>query len=555
MRKFAVVAWLLVIVAGCSPAVSVTPTVGTNTVESVVAPAAVSETPDFYPSLTPVPSTDMPSSATGITMSTLSPTVDLVIEPTLALSTPQPVDSVTAESTIQPTFQPTVLPTALPVASLTVESTALPTAPPSSASPAVWEQDITLNTYGWQDALVPTEPNDPAYPYPRLDFDAVTGPVPRVYRAVFIQNAYVQLVVVPELGGRLLRWTDRATGRQLLYANPVIKPTRWGYRGWWLATGGIEWAFPTEEHGLNEYRPWQYELLWNGVRVWDTDDRTGMGVEVTIRLDGAHNSFALIPRITNLTAQPHAYQFWANAMLTLSDDADKLHPNVPSPDLTFILPDDAVTVHATDDGSLPGPGGQMAWPVHGGRDFSRYSEWHKYLGIFAHPARAGFVGAYDLGNDQGIVRVFPHTTATGVKLFCLGDLSSSLWTEDGSRYFELWAGLTPTFWDHWTLQPGASVTWTEYWYPVSGIGGYNWANAEAAIRLLHSGDEAAVAVATSRALNGTVVLRRGGGEVQRWDVSIAPGRPFRASGGPAPGGGDWGVQVLESGTVVAQMGP
>jgi len=119
----------------------------------------------------------------------------------------------------------------------------------------------------------------------------------------------------------------------------------------------------------------------------------------------------------------------------------------------------------------------------------------------------------------------------------------------------LWGGLTPTFWETWTLQPGASVAWTERWYPVSGLGGYNWANEEAAIRLLPSGEGAEVAVVTTRALNGTVVLRRGGGEVQRWGAFIAPGQPFRAVGGPASGGGDWGVQVLVGGTVIAQMGP
>ncbi len=121
--------------------------------------------------------------------------------------------------------------------------------------------------------------------------------------------------------------------------------------------------------------------------------------------------------------------------------------------------------------------------------------------------------------------------------------------------FELWGGLTPTFWDYQTLQPGASVTWTERWYPVSGIGGYNWANEEAAIRLVPSGDSAEVAVATSRALSGTLVLRRGGGEVQRWEAFIAPGQSFRATGSPTSSSGDWGVQVLDGDTVIAQMGP
>ena len=468
-----------------------------------------------------------------------TPPPDQSPTPPLDQSPTPPLDDPTTRPTDQPTTRPSDQPTTRP--------SDRPTTPPVSP-PAVWEQDITLDTYGWHEALVPTGPGNPAYPYPRLDFDAVTGPAPRTYRAVFVQNSYVRLVVVPELGGRILRWTDRTTGRQLFYANPVVKPTRWGYRGWWLATGGMEWAFPTEEHGLNEYRPWQYELLWNGVRVWDTEDRTGLTVQVTISLDAEHSYFTLAPRITNPTTEPQPYQFWANAMLTLSEH------NVPPPDLTFILPDDAVTVHATGDGSLPGPGDQISWPVHGGRDFSRYSEWRRYLGIFAHPAQAGFVGAYAPGSDQGIVRVFPHTVATGVKIFCMGDLSSDLWTDDGSRYFELWAGLTPTFWDYWTLQPGGTVAWVERWYPVSGIGGYNWANEEAAVRLIPSGDSAELAVAATRALNATVVLRRGGGEVQRWEALIAPGHPFWATGGPASGG-DWGVQVLAGGAVVAQLGP
>lgn len=507
---------LFALVAACSPATLASPTVRLGTAE----PPAVAHV--AAATLTPLP-----------TPSRLPPT-----------STPLPATS----------------PLPIPSTPSTPSLPSLPPLPPTSpdptplllSAPAVWEQDITLDTYGWHDALVPTNPDDPIYPYPRLDFDAVTVPVPRTYRAVFIQNSYVQLVVVPELGGRILRWTDRTTGRQLFYANPVVKPTRWGYRGWWLATGGMEWAFPTEEHGLNEYRPWQYQLLWNGVRVWDAEDRTGMTVEVTVWLDAEHNYFAVAPRITNPTGEPQRYQFWANAMLALSGG------NAPSSDLIFILPDDAVTVHATGDGGLPGPGGQMTWPVHGGRDFSRYAEWHRYLGVFAHPAQAGFAGAYDLGSDQGIVRVFPHTVATGVKIFCMGDLSSGLWTDDGSRYFELWGGLTPTFWDYWTLQPGASVAWTERWYPVSGIGGYNWADEEAAVRLAPSGDSVEIAVATTRALNATVALRRGGGEVQRWDAFIAPGQPFCATGGPALGAGDWGLQILAGGAVVAvvaQMGP
>lgn len=502
--------------------------------------------------------------------------------PPLATATPSPVPTVTLAATLRgstpasapteagpgteaelssPTATPFPTRTATHTFTSTFEATAQvltgtpvpPTSTPTPTSlapvaPTTWEQEITLNTYAWQQALVPSNPDDPFYPYPRLDFGQVGGPTPRTYRAVFIQNRYVQLVVVPELGGRILRWTDRITGRLLTYANPVIKPTRWGYRGWWFATGGIEWAFPTEEHGLNEYRPWQYERLRDGVRVWDTDDRTGLTVEVTIRLDAEHSYVTINPRITNPTATPQPYQFWANAMLTLSGR------NTPSPALIFILPDNAVTVHSTGDNSLPGPGGVMNWPVHNGRDFSSYSEWRRYLGVFADPALLGFVGAYDLESDQGFVRVFPHTLARGVKIFCLGDLDPALWTDDHSRYFEIWGGLTPTFWAYWTLEPGATVSWTERWYPVSGMGGYNWANEEAAVRLTPLGATAELAVMTTRLLDAVVVLRRGGVEVQRWSARIGPGQPFRAVGEPSAAVGEWGLQVWADGSVLAQFG-
>jgi hypothetical protein len=427
--------------------------------------------------------------------------------------------------------------------------TAGPTFTPAPPPVAVWEGTITLPTYGWEQALVPTTPDDPAYPYPRLDFAAVTGPAPRIYTAVFIQNDYVQLAVVPELGGRILRWTDRTTGRQLFYANPVVKPTRWGYRGWWFATGGIEWAFPTEEHGLNEYRPWEYQLLWNGVRVWDTEDRTGMTVEVTIQLPAGSSRVAITPHITNPTSEAQSFQFWANAMLTLSG------VNAPSPDLTFVLPASQVILHSTGDGSLPAPGSAMDWPVHAGRDFSRYAEWRSYLGVFApQAADAGFAGAYDLGADQGIVRVAP-SWVRGVKIFCLGDLGSELWTDDGSRYFELWTGLTQSFWDETTLQPGGSVGWTEHWYAVSGLGGYTWANAEAAVRLAPVGDGTQVAVTTVTPRQVVVVLRRGGVEVDRWETTIGPGQPLRTSSG-AGGSGAWGLQVFDSTeTLLIQVGP
>jgi hypothetical protein len=150
---------------------------------------------------------------------------------------------------------------------------------------------LTLATYGYEAAFLPTTPDDPVYPYPRLEHGSVSSPQPRSYRALVLENDYVALTILPELGGRIYRWVDKATGRRLLYENPVVKPTQWGYRGWWLAAGGIEWAFPVEEHGLNEWRPWhagvQQTAEGIAITVSDTEDRTGMTVGATIALDAS----------------------------------------------------------------------------------------------------------------------------------------------------------------------------------------------------------------------------------------------------------------------------
>lgn len=397
---------------------------------------------------------------------------------------------------------------------------------------------------------MPTGPEDAIYPYPRLDHQAVAPPAPHIYRAVVLENGYTRVTVLPEIGGRVLYWDDKQTGNRLTYANPVIKPTTWGFRGWWLATGGIEWAFPTDEHGLNEWRPWQYQVLsgegWRGVRVWDVDDVTGMKVEVTLRLYAGRSTLIIAPRITNTTDQPHAFQFWINAMLTLSGN------NAPSSALHFWVPTSQMTVHSTGDGSLPGSGASIDWPVYAGRDFSRYAEWTSYLGLFATEAR-GAVAAYDEAADQGVVRVYPAHVASGVKLFCLGDLPSHLFTDDGSRYFELWGGYTRTFWDNALLPAGSSVAWEEQWYPVRATGGLSWANGEMAASLRWADAGIDVGLYAPAVIDVHLVFRQNATAVVEWDVVVGPGQPFRTHY-PAEGAG-WDLQLWRGGVLIAQIGP
>jgi hypothetical protein len=404
-------------------------------------------------------------------------------------------------------------------------------------------------TFGYQQALAPSGKDDPIYPYPHLDWGKVGPPAPQAYRAIILENSYTQATILPELGGRIWRIVDKTTGRTVTYQNPVVKPTEWGYRGWWLATGGIEWCLPVEEHGLNEYRPWQATISGAAVTVSDHEDRTGLDVAVTISLDAAHSYVTIQPRVTNSTGSPQKMQFWVNAMLALSG-------NRVTDSTRLILPSSQVTVHSTGDDSLPGSGSKMDWPVFKGRDLSRYANWRGYLGFFASPAAGGdFVGAYDTSSDQGIVRVFPAGIARGIKFFGGKGIDPATWTNDGSTYLELWGGLLPTFWDDTTIQPGQTFSWTERWYPVSGLGqGFDAANATAALRLASQGDSVSVGVATSVNLNGQVKLWQNGQEAATWPVAVGPGRAYNRQW-PMVGGPSSAVKLQlldQAGNVVAE---
>lgn len=317
------------------------------------------------------------------------------------------------------------LPTASPAESVAFLPLIYQAPPP----PSFYITTITIPTYGYENGFYPTQPDDPIYPYPRLNFSLVGPKAARVYQMVVMENSYIAVAILPELGGRLYRWVDKTTGRHLLYENPVVKPATWGYRGWWLSTGGMEWAFPVDEHGLNEWRPWDYQIERQGDRlsiiVSDVESRTGMLVGTTISLDGRHSYVQIEPWAINHTSQPHAYQLWLNGMLTLGG----YHV---SRQTEFILPVNQVMLHSTDDDTLPPPGSWLDWPVHNGQDLSRYENWQGYLGFFNPTTANSFTGLYDHEAGQGIVRAFGADGPIGGKIFAPATLPPWLWTDDDS---------------------------------------------------------------------------------------------------------------------------
>jgi len=69
----------------------------------------------------------------------------------------------------------------------------------------------------------------------------------RVWRTLNLENEYLRVSVLPDLGGRLWRCVDKSNGISMFYANPTLKFAQVAYRGAW-ATFGIEFNFPVSHN-------------------------------------------------------------------------------------------------------------------------------------------------------------------------------------------------------------------------------------------------------------------------------------------------------------------
>ncbi len=341
----------------------------------------------------------------------------------------------------------------------------------------VYTTTLTIPTYPYADYLQTRYSYEFNMTYSWLDWQAYNAPgrvpSPQDYTAIIIENPWLRLTILPELGGRLYGLTVKATGEQLLYQNPVIKPTQWGppEQGWWLAAGGIEWCLPVDEHGYEWGIPWEYDTVVSDqgatVILWDSEASDRVRTRVTIHLPADQAAVQITPRLENPTGAPITLKFWSNAMLAPG------WPNTVGPELRFTLPTDQVTVHSRGDDYIPGPGEPMSWPVYSGVNLARLGNWHQWLGVFIRPqASLGWAGAYDEAALRGAARIFPREIAVGVKAFGLGwsaPLDPELWTDDDSMYVELHGGPSPTFWDAITLAAGQSLQWTDTWMPLRDL--------------------------------------------------------------------------------------
>lgn len=424
--------------------------------------------------------------------------------------------------------------------------------------------EIAIPTYPYAKYLSPaTDPASADYPlrvFDRAAYEAAQPrPAPARYRLITLENRYLKIEFLPDLGGRIYGLTFKPTGSQEFYQNPVVKPTAWGPpspprpagANWWLAAGGMEFGFPVEEHGYEYGAVWGFDNVITPAGGYMvslfTRDPQRPHVVVDVTLEPGEAFFTMRVRIINPLPEAFRFKWWHNAGLAPGPQ------NSVGEALHFIWPVTRASIHSTGDATLGAPGEQIDWPVHDGRDLSSLANWTSYLGVFESPAAQGdFTAVYDTAADEGVVRIYPPDKATGAKYFAFGwsqPLDPALWTDDGSSYVEMQGGLAPTYDDEYELASGGEVNWTEIWYPAAGIGGLTHAQAGGALRADAEGKTLHLGVFPVRPVKGVLTIALPGTAPVSLPVEISPDSPFSQDfeySGQAISGGDLAVTLVDA---------
>lgn len=304
------------------------------------------------------------------------------------------------------------------------------------------------------------------------------------YTAVYIENEFLKIMVLPELGGRIQRAFDKVRNRDFIYYNQVIKPALVGLTGPWIS-GGIEFNWPQhhrpstfdavdftiEEHADGSKTIWVNEL--------ELMTRTKGMAGFTLYPDKAY--LEVKGKIYNRTPFPQTFLWWANPAVKVNDHYQSVFP----PDVY------AVFDHGKRDVSdFPiATGTYYKKDYAPGTDISCYKNIPVPTSYMAIRSEYNFIGGYEHDTEAGMLHVANHHIAPGKKQWTWGnsDFGQS-WdrnlTDEDGPYIELMTGVfTDNQPDFSWLQPNEEKTFEQYFMPYAKVGAVKNATKEAMLNV------------------------------------------------------------------------
>jgi tetratricopeptide (TPR) repeat protein len=355
-----------------------------------------------------------------------------------------------------------------------------------------WEENVSIPTYKvgepdknpmFLEKRVYQGSSGTVYPFAVIDkvYDVKED---KIYKAVFLENEYLKIMILPELGGRIQMAYDKTNNYHFVYYNEVIKPALVGLTGPWIS-GGIEFNWP-QHHRPSTFEAVDHSIETNedgSITVWVGE------VERMFHTKGMAG-FTLYPRLAyleirgklyNRTPVPQTFLWWANPAVAVNENYQSVFP----PDVN------AVFDHGRRDVS--------AFPIATGTyykvDYSPGTDisWYKNIPVptsyMAVNSEFDFVGGYDHGKKAGLLHVADHHISPGKKQWTWGcGEFGKAWerqlTDESGPYIELMAGMfTDNQPDFGWIMPNEERNFLQYFLPYKNIGYVKNATIDACISL------------------------------------------------------------------------
>jgi hypothetical protein len=388
--------------------------------------------------------------------------------------------------------------TRLRLAPLLTAAAALATAPTGAHAQTarISEEVRTLQTYPFSEPNpIPILTRDPRlYPYHSFEGYTATAEA-REWKVVRLENDYIEVFVLPEVGGKVWGAVVKETGHEFIYRNEVMKFRNISLRGPWTS-GGIEFNFGVIGHTPATATPVDYLLRENpdgSVSCWvgsmDLPSRTHWRVEVRLPADRAY--FETNVLWYNPTPLEQPYYNWMTAAAFAQDD------------LEMSMPGDAYLQHSGRELEWPMDDQGRFLPLYRNNTFAGHKSYHVVGEL------NDFFGGYYHDEDYGFGHWSRYEEMPGQKLWLWalsreGGVWEELLTDTDGQYVEYQAGRLFV-----QYSPGSDVNpitqaefdplsasrWTETWFPLEGIGGLTDASRDGAMHVsaaLSSADPRAI---------------------------------------------------------------
>ncbi|MBQ3345296.1 MAG: DUF5107 domain-containing protein [Kiritimatiellae bacterium] len=356
------------------------------------------------------------------------------------------------------------------------------------------------------------------YPYPMQDV-LHDEKVDETYKYLTLENDWLQMGLLPEHGGHLLNFTDKATGFEAFYRQHVVKPALIGMLGAWIS-GGVEWNFP-HHHRATTAMPIDWRLVENkdgSKTIWFGETELRRRLKWTIGLSLLPDRAVLRAENVFMNRQPwiESMIYWANVSVHCGDDYQIQFP--PSMHLGFDHHKNYWTSYPIGPRKeelelLPSQRSKYANDISGTMDLSWWKNFTiESRSIFGFDPDNAFMAGYDHKKNMGTAHVSNRHITVGKKFFLWGNFPEAhVWdtvlTDNDGPYLELmvgcWSDNQP---DYSWIAPYETRKVEQFWFPVKGIGGVKNVTIDGAVNVDRlTPDEMLVGFHSTRVLKGCTI--------------------------------------------------